>query len=278
MADRVWFITGASRGLGLAFTEAAVEHGDRVAATVRRESDESSIRRAFGGDVLPLRLDVTDRSAVFACVDRAVTEFGALDVLVNNAGYGLAGAVEEVSEEQARRQLEVNVLGVLWCTQAVLPVMRRQRAGHIVQISSLGGTTAFPGTGLYHASKWALEGMSESLALEVAPFGIHVTMLEPGPFRTDWNGTSMDRAQPLAAYDGILAERRHQLSGAFAGSQPGDPRRVARALLDVLASQEPPKRLLLGNTAADVAPPACQQRLAEWSTWEPLARSADFPE
>jgi NAD(P)-dependent dehydrogenase (short-subunit alcohol dehydrogenase family) len=156
--------------------------------------------------------------------------------------------------------------------------MRRQRSGHIVQVSSLGGTTAFPGTGLYHASKWALEGLSESLALEVAPFGIGVTILEPGPFRTDWNGTSMDRAQPLAAYDQVLAQRRHQLSGAFAGSQPGDPRRAAQALLDVLASGQPPRRLLLGSAAADNAPRACQQRLAEWSQWEQLARSADFPE
>jgi NAD(P)-dependent dehydrogenase (short-subunit alcohol dehydrogenase family) len=276
LTDRVWLITGAGRGLGRAFTEAALASGGKVIATARSAAalDELS---AHGDAVLPISLEVSDRDAVLAAVRRGLDHFGRIDVLINNAGYGLAGGVEEVSEEQARRQLEVNFFGALWCTQAVLPAMRAQGSGHIFQVSSVGGLVALPNTGLYCASKWALEGMSDSLAQEVAPLGIRVTILEPGPFRSDWNGTSMDRAEPIAAYDEILGARREALSGAHAFTQPGDPEAAGRAVLTVLASDNPPLRLLLGALAATNAPAAYADRLAEFSRWDTLSRSADFP-
>ncbi len=274
---RTWMITGASRGLGRAFSEVALEAGDRVVATVRDTSSLDDLAAQHGDALLVVPLDVTDRAAVFATVERARSAMGRLDVLVNNAGYGLAGGVEEVSEEQVRQQFEVNVFGALWCTQAVLPGMREQGSGHLFQISSIGGVAAFPNTGLYHGSKWALEGISESLAQEVEGFGIGVTIVEPGPFRTDWNGDSMTRATPLPAYDDVLGPRREALSGAKARTQVGDPRRAGQALLQVLDSPTPPRRLLLGAFAADTGPRVYAQRLQEWEQWDGVARGADFP-
>ena len=274
---RTWMITGASRGLGRAFTEVALEAGDRVVATVRDTASLDDLAAQHGEALLVVPLDVTDREAVFAAVEQARAAMGRVDVLVNNAGYGLAGGVEEVSEEQARRQFEVNVFGALWCTQAVLPGMREQGSGHLFQISSIGGVAAFLGTGLYHGSKWALEGISESLAQEVEGFGIRVTIVEPGPFRTDWNGDSMTRATPMPAYDEVLEARREAMSGAQARTQVGDPRRAGQALLQVLDSPTPPRRLLLGAFAADTAPRVYAQRLREWEQWDQVARGADFP-
>jgi NAD(P)-dependent dehydrogenase (short-subunit alcohol dehydrogenase family) len=273
---RIWLVTGAGRGLGRAFTEEAVRGGDRVIATVRSEQAAKDLADALPDSVLPIIVDVTDRAAVLAAVQRGLTYFGRIDVLVNNAGYGLAGGVEEISEAQARRQMDVNFFGALWFTQGVLPAMRAQRSGHIFQISSVGGVIANQNTSLYHASKWALEGLSESLVKEVEPFGIHVTILEPGPFRSDWNGGSMDRAEPMPEYAEVLAPRRDALSGAHAFTQPGDPQAAARALRTVLDSAQPPLRLLLGTMAADVAPTVYQARLDEWRAWDSLARSADF--
>lgn len=273
---RNWFITGASRGLGRAFAEVALERGERVALTVRDATTLEALVATYPDRVLPIVLDVTDRAGVFEAVGKAVAEWGTIDVLVNNAGYGLAGAVEEVTEEQARRQMDVNFFGALWCTQAVVPVMRRQGAGHIFQISSVGGVASQPNAGLYCASKWALEGLSESLAIEVAPFGVGVTLVEPGPFRTDWNGDSMERAQPNGAYDEVLAERRELLSGAYARTQPGDPHRAGAALFEILDADAPPLRLLLGKYAADRAPSVWRGRLEEWANWDSLARGADF--
>jgi len=273
---RTWLVTGASRGLGRAFAEAALEAGDNVVLTARTPGQLDDVVRAHPDRALALRLDVTDREAVSEVVAQAKKFRGRLDVLVNNAGYGLAGGVEEVSEKEARDQFEVNVFGALWCTQAVLPVMRAQRSGHLFQISSIGGVTAFLNTGIYHATKWALEGLSESLAQEVAPFGIGVTIVEPGPFRTDWNGDSMTRATPLPAYDEVLGARREAMSGALARTQSGDPRKAAEALLKVLDSDTPPRRLLLGGFAADTAPAAYHERLEEWAAWDAVARGADF--
>ena len=202
---------------------------------------------------------------------------GRLDVLVNNAGYGLAGGVEEASEQEVRDQFEVNVFGALWCTQAVLPVMRAQGSGHLFQISSIGGVAGFLNTGIYHASKWALEGFSESLAQEVAGFGIGVTIVEPGPFRTDWNGDSMIRATPMPAYDAVLGARREAMSGALRphpGRRPAPGRRGAAG---GARQPEPPRRLLLGAMAADVGPATYRARLDEWAAWDDVARGADFP-
>ena len=273
---RVWLITGASRGLGKAFAEIALEAGDAVVATARRADALAGLVDAHGSRVLPAVLDVTDSAEIAAVVQKALDTFGGIDVLVNNAGYGLTGGVEEVTEQQARHQMEVNFFGALWFTQAVLPVMRRQGRGHIFQISSMGGVAAFMNTGLYHASKWALEGLSESLAQEVAAFGIRVTIVEPGPFRTDFNGDSLTRATPMPAYDAVLIARRHIFSGALVGTQVGDPRKAGEALLRVLESDTPPLRLLLGKAAADLAPAVYRERMEEWARWDEVARGADF--
>jgi NAD(P)-dependent dehydrogenase (short-subunit alcohol dehydrogenase family) len=273
---RTWLITGAGRGLGLAFAEEAVRSGDVVVATARSLDRLAELRDSGGEAVLPLALDLTSRSEVADAVARAVAHFGSLDVLVNNAGYGLSGAVEELDEARLRRQMEVNFFAAVWCTQAALPYMRSQGAGHIFQVSSVGGIAAFPNVGGYNASKWALEAISESLAQEVASFGIRVTIVEPGPFRTDWNGASMDRAERIGAYDGVLDEQRAQHSGAHAFTQAGDPAKAARALRAVLESDRPPLRLLLGARAAELVPALYRRRLAEWAEWEPLARDADF--
>jgi NAD(P)-dependent dehydrogenase (short-subunit alcohol dehydrogenase family) len=273
---RVWLVTGAGRGLGRAFAEAAISAGDTVIATARTAEALLGLEEAYGGAVLPIVLDVTDRAAVRAAVTSAIDCLGRIDVLVNNAGYGLAGAVEELDELRLRRQFDVNFFGVVWCTHAVLPYMCKQGSGHIFQISSVGGVIALPYVGGYNASKWAVEGLSDSLAQEVGQFGIRVTIVELGPFRSDWNGSSLDHAEPLPAYDDIMATRREQLSGAHAFTQQGDPARAAQALLSVLESNQPPLRLLLGRSAADIAPEVYRGRLAEWERWDDVARGADF--
>ncbi|MET8060280.1 oxidoreductase [Streptomyces microflavus] len=275
-AARTWLVTGASRGLGRAIAETALAAGDVVVATARRPETLHDLTATYGDRVVPLALDVSDRAAAFAVVRQAVDAVGRIDVLLNNAGYGLSGGVEEVSEAQARAQLDVNFFGALWVTQAVLPVMRRQGSGHILQMSSTAGITTYPNIGLYHASKWALEGLSETLAQEVAGFGIHVTLVEPGEFRTEWSAGSMVRASPMTEYDEVLARRRHGMSGAYADVQPGDPRRAGEALLRILDADKPPLRLLLGTNAADLAPRVYQERLQEWERWDTLARTTDF--
>ncbi|PSL52688.1 NADP-dependent 3-hydroxy acid dehydrogenase YdfG [Saccharothrix carnea] len=274
---RRWLITGASRGLGRAFTEAALDAGDTVVATARTPETLHDLVELHGDRVVPMLLDVTDRAAVFATVNAAADRVGGLDVLVNNAGYGLSGAVEEISEQQVRAQMDVNFFGALWCAQAVLPVMRGQRSGHLFQISSIAALTAYPNLGAYCASKWALDGLSDALAQEVAAFGIGVTIVELGEFRTDWSAGSMDRATPMPEYDEVLAKRRIGMSGAYAHLQPGDPRKAAEALLAVLDSGEPPRRLLLGSGCADFAPKVYRDRIEEWSRWDELARSVDHP-
>lgn len=277
MSDRVWLITGASRGFGRSFAQAALAAGARVAATARDTSSLDDLAAEHGDAILPVRLDVTDHDAAYAAVGQAHDRFGHLDVVVNNAGYGVSGAIEELTEEQARRQIEVNLFGALWVTQAALPILRAQRSGWIVQVSSIGGLAAFPLTGIYHASKWALEGFSESLRQEVEPFGIKVLMVEPSGFRTDWAGSSMDRATPIDAYQAIeaLAERRSSQQQENNGSQPGNPDLAAKALLDTLDRDDPPFRLLLGNIAYTVAIDRYQSRLEEFRAGEQVARGAD---
>ena len=201
--SKTWFITGASRGFGREWTIAALERGDTVAATARDTATLDDLVQQFGDKILPLRLDVTDRDAVFAAVKDAHDRFGRLDVVVNNAGYGQFGMIEEISEQEARDQIETNVFGALWVTQAALPYLREQGSGHILQVSSIGGISAFPNIGMYHASKWALEGMSQALAAEVADFGIKVTLIEPAGYSTDWSGSSARHAAADPAYDGV---------------------------------------------------------------------------
>ena len=277
MSDRNWFITGASRGFGRSFTLAALAAGDRVAATARDTSSLDDLVSEHGDAVVPIELDVTRRDAAFAAVRQAHERLGRLDVVVNNAGYGVSGAIEELTEEQARRQFEVNVFGALWVTQAALPILREQGSGWIVQVSSIGGLAAFPLTGIYHASKWALEGFSETLRQEVEPFGIRVLMVEPSGFRTDWAGSSMDRAEPIDAYQQIetIAKRRKAQQEENNGSQPGNPDLAAQALLETLDRDDPPFRLLLGNLAYDTAVDRYESRLQEFRAGEQVARSAD---
>src|SRR6478672_8176550 len=206
MTQKTWFLTGTSRGFGREWAVAALERGDRVAATARDASTLDDLVATYGDAVLPLTLDVTDRAADFAAVQRAHEHFGRLDVVVNNAGYGHFGFVEELTEQEFRDQMETNVFGAMWVTQAALPLLREQGSGHILQVSSIGGISAFPLVGAYHASKWALEGFSQALSQEVAGFGIHVTLIEPGGFSTDWGGASAKHAEPLPAYDETRAE------------------------------------------------------------------------
>ncbi len=271
MAKKVWFITGSSRGFGRYWAEAALQRGDRVAATARNIETLNALVETYGDAVLPLQLDVTNREAAYATVAQAHERFGRLDVVVNNAGYGLFGAVEEVSEELARAQMEANFFGALWVTQAALPYLRAQGSGHILQVSSIGGVCAFPGLGLYHASKWALEGMSEAMAQEVAPFGIHVTLIEPGGYDTDWRGSSAVWAEPNPVYEPLREMRRTQRAS---GNTPGDPAATAQAILTLVDAPNPPLRLFLGAGPLNTARAAYEQRLKTWEEWDAVSRSA----
>src|SRR3984957_9187442 len=219
MANKTWFITGTSRGFGREWTKAALDRGDRVAATARDTSTLDDLKSEHGDALLAIGLDVTDRNAAFGAVTHAHEHFGRLDIVVNNAGYGHFGMVEEISEQEARAQIETNLFGALWVTQAALPFLREQGSGHIIQVSSIGGISAFPSVGIYHASKWGLEGISQALAQEVKEFGINITLVEPGGFSTDWSGPSSKRSEPNPAYDG-LRERQQQWRGR---QGPGGP-------------------------------------------------------
>ena len=220
--SKTWFITGTSRGFGREWAIAALERGDRVAATARNAESLDDLAQKYGDALLPIALDVTDREADFAAVRQAHDHFGGLDIVVNNAGYGHFGMVEEITEDEARAQIETNLFGALWVTQAALPFLREQGSGHIIQVSSIGGISAFPLVGIYHASKWGLEGFSQALAQEVAGFGIHVTLVEPGAFSTDWAGSSSKRSAEHPAYAEV--HRATQEAARQAGRQPGRPR------------------------------------------------------
>ena len=268
---KTWFITGTSRGLGREWTQAALERGDQVAATARDTKSLNDLAERYGERILPIPLDVTDRAADFAAVKAAHDRFGRLDVIVNNAGYGLFGVIEEISEAEARAQLETNLFGALWVTQAALPFLRDQGHGHILQVSSIGGVIAGAGLGLYHASKWGLEGFSEALSQEVAPFGIKVTLIEPGGFSTDWGGSSAARAQEMPLYD-ALRERR---AARFANVKIGDPVASSAAILKVVDADNPPLRLLLGEFGTEIVPQIYEQRLKVWAEWKDVSRAAD---
>jgi NAD(P)-dependent dehydrogenase (short-subunit alcohol dehydrogenase family) len=270
MANKTWFITGTSRGFGREWASAALQRGDRVAGTARDTSSMDDLVAEHGDAVLALELDVTDRSAAFAAVARAHEHFGRLDVVVNNAGYGQFGMVEELSEQDARDQIETNLFGALWVTQAALPILREQRSGHILQVSSIGGISAFPGIGMYHASKWALEGISQSLAQEVAPFGIHVTLIEPGGFSTDWGGASARHADALDAY----AEQHEAVRQRRGGQTPGDPVASAEAVLRVVDAEDPPLRVFFGTAPLGIAEQDYERRLATWREWQPVSEIA----
>jgi NAD(P)-dependent dehydrogenase (short-subunit alcohol dehydrogenase family) len=270
LLSKVWFITGASRGFGREWTEAALERGDRVAATARDTSTLDDLAEKYPDTLLPLKLDVTERQADFAAVQSAHEKFGRLDIVVNNAGYGHFGTIEELTEDEVRAQIETNVFGALWITQAALPILRSQGSGHIVNVSSIGGITAFPGIGAYHMSKWALEAMGQSLAQEVAPFGIHVTTIEPGGFATDWSGPSAKHSDHMEEYAAIWEGRRNQAASA----KRGDPKASAAAVLRIVDADEPPLRVFFGTTPLSVATKDYESRLAVWNEWQPVAELA----
>jgi len=268
--SKTWFITGTSKGFGRVWAEAALARGDRVAATARNVDSVAALAERYGDTVLPLALDVTDKAAVDAAVAEAHARFGRLDVVVNNAGYGLFGTIEEVTEEQARAQLETNLLGALWVTKAALPIMRAQGSGHIVQVSSIGGVTAFPTLGLYHASKWGLEGLSQSLVAEVRDLGIKVTIVEPTGYTTDWREDSAVRAEPIPAYDGVRAAR----AASVAAQRRGDPEATGPAILAVVDAEEPPLRIFFGKGPLDLIRREYAQRIAAWEQWDAVSQAA----
>jgi NAD(P)-dependent dehydrogenase (short-subunit alcohol dehydrogenase family) len=270
MAGKVWFITGTSKGFGRVWAEAALARGDRVAATARDVKTLAPLAEQYGTQIAAMALDVTDKAAVGAAVTAAHACFGRLDVVVNNAGYGLFGAIEEVSEAEARAQLETNLFGALWVTQAVLPLMRAQGSGHIIQVSSIGGVNAFPTVGLYHASKWGLEGFSQSLAAEVAGFGIKVTIVEPGGFATDWGGPSAKRAAQMTAYDGARAA----VAGVRGKSVPGDPLATGPAILKVVDAKEPPLRIFFGSSGLPMTRAEYARRIETWEKWNDVSLEA----
>jgi len=270
--SKVWFITGSSKGFGRIWAEAALERGDKVALTARNADTVAELVERYGREnALPLTLDVTDKGAVDAAVAQAHEHFGRLDVVVNNAGYGLFGSVEEVSEQQARDQIETNLFGALWVTQAALPILREQGSGHVVQVSSIGGVHAFPGIGLYHASKWGLEGFTQALAGEVADLGIKVTIVEPGGFSTDWAGPSSVSADELDAYQPVRDANADRWSDA---SAVGDPRATGPAILELVDAEQPPLRIFFGKNPLDMIRPEYERRMAEWERWDDLSKRA----
>jgi NAD(P)-dependent dehydrogenase (short-subunit alcohol dehydrogenase family) len=272
MASKIWFITGASRGFGREWAIAALERGDSVAATARDTSTLDDLVQKFGERILPMQLDVTDRDADFAAVAQAHEHFGRLDIVVNNAGYGQFGMVEELSEQEARDQIETNLFGALWVTQAALPFLRAQGSGHFLQVSSIGGISAFQNVGMYHASKWALEGISQSLSLETASFGIKVTVIEPGGFSTDWGGSSARHATSLDAYEGVRSDAQRQRESRTA--QPGDPGASAAAVLRIVDADEPPLRCFFGSAPLAIAEADYESRLQTWRDWQDVAELA----
>jgi NAD(P)-dependent dehydrogenase (short-subunit alcohol dehydrogenase family) len=275
-APKTFLITGVSSGLGRAFAKGALDAGHRVIGTVRRESDADAFAALDPDRAHPLVLDVTDYAAIPDAVARAERRASAVDVLVNNAGYGHEGVVEESSIDDLQRQFAANVFGPVAMIKAVLPGMRARRAGHIVNVTSMGGFITMPGIGFYCGSKFALEGISEALGKEVAGFGIRVTALAPGQFRTDWAGRSMDRTpRSIADYDAVMDPLRAARQ-AKSGHQPGDPAKAAQALLTLIDAETPPTRLFLGADALGLVDQKLEAMKEERDRWDALSRSTSF--
>ncbi|WP_406632746.1 oxidoreductase [Amycolatopsis sp. WGS_07] len=273
----VWFITGCSSGLGRALATAVLERGLRAVVTARDPERVADLVAAHPGRAVAVALDVTDQQQITNAVAEAHSVFGQIDVLVNNAGYGYLAAVEEGEDTEIRALFEANVFGLMAMTRAVLPGMRARRSGHVVSVSSLGGLAAFGATGYYHATKFAVEGFTESLAAEVGPLGIGVTIVEPAAFRTNWSGPSMrESAIRIDDYAETAGARRTSTLATY-GKQPGDPDRAATAVLDAVTSAEPPLRLLLGQAAYDIATARLDTLRKTFDDWRDVTLSADFP-
>jgi NAD(P)-dependent dehydrogenase (short-subunit alcohol dehydrogenase family) len=271
MAGKIWFITGASRGFGRIWAEAALMRGDKVAATARTLDHISDLKERFGGSVLPLALDVTDAEQVQDAVQQAHAHFGKLDVVLNNAGYSLVGTVEEASESEVRDVFDTNYFGTLRVIQAALPLLRKQGSGHIVGVSSGLGIITMPLIGFYCATKWAFEALHESLADEVKGFGIKVTLLEPGAYATEFGSpASRKMASGMDAYAGL----RKQVQSRLSSIERGDPQATAEAVLKIVDAKDPPLRVILGNVILPAARAAYASRLANWEAWEAVSNAA----
>jgi NAD(P)-dependent dehydrogenase (short-subunit alcohol dehydrogenase family) len=274
----VWFITGCSTGFGRGLAQLVLERGWRAVVTARNPDTVADFSTANDGRALVLKLDVTDPAQVAAAVKKAESTFGQIDVLVNNAGYGYLSAVEEGEDLEVRAMFEANFFGLAAMTRAVLPGMRQRRRGHIINISSIAGLVGFPGVGYYNATKFAVEGFSEALAKEVAPLGIKVLVVEPGPFRTDWAGRSLKQTgQPIEAYAETAGVRRGAIAGG-SGHQAGDPLRAAEAMIQAVESETPPLHLVLGRMALENARAKFDRMGREFDKWEQTTLGADFPE
>jgi NAD(P)-dependent dehydrogenase (short-subunit alcohol dehydrogenase family) len=276
-SDRVWFVTGAASGFGRAVCSAVLTRGERVVATDIEAGAVHEVARSHWDRAIALPLDVADAAATRDAARLAVRRFGRIDVVFNNAGYGHVGAVEELGDAELRRQIDVNLFGNINVTRSVLPYLRRQRSGHLLQMSSLNGVEGLVGGAYYAASKFAIEGLSESLADEVAPFGIRITIIEPGPFRTRFLSDESARwARPMSEYDETVGRTRAMLR-ALNGRQPGDPARAASAIMRVVDMEDPPLRLPLGHMAVEHIRATLQAELDELERWTDVAAAADFP-
>ena len=274
---RVWFITGSSRGLGRSLTEAVLAKGDQVVATARKPEQLDDLVEKYPGQIYAVKLDVTQREQIYKAVEEAVAHFGKIDILVNNAGFGIIGAAEAFSDEQVRSQLETNLYSPIEITRAVLPLMRKQRSGRILQISSLGGRVGNAGLTMYQAAKFGLGGFSEALAKEVAPLGIFVTCVEPGGFRTDWAGDSMTYAPKIEGYETTVDQRVDFFqSGSFV--PVGDPEKAAKVMIELVEHPQPPVHLVLGSEAVGILKQADTARTAEFEKWMPVSLSTDHDE
>lgn len=271
---KVWFITGSSRGLGRSLTEAVLAKGDKVAATARKPEQLNDLVTKYPDQILALTLDVTDEESVGKAVKSTIGYFGQLDVVVNNAGFGIIGAAEAFTKEQVVSQIETNLYGPIYVTRAVLPYMRKQRSGHILQISSLGGRIGNPGLSIYQAAKFGLGGFTESVAKEIAPLGIKMTVIEPGGFRTDWGGASMTFAEKTEGYENTV----DWMADFVKGSEYvpiGDPDKAAKVMIDLVDHPEPPLHLVLGSESVGMIEQADEVRKAEFEKWKAVSLSTD---
>ena len=274
----VWFITGCSTGFGRETAKAVLERGWRVVATARDVSKVADLVEGAGDRSLALALDVDDQASIEAAVKAAHDRFGRIDVLLNNAGYGYQSSVEEGDDAEIRAQFETNVFGLFALTRAVLPIMRAQKRGHVLNVTSVGGLIGFPSSGYYSATKHAVEGWSDSLKAEVEPLGIKVTCIEPGPFRTDWAGRSLKQTRSKISDYAETADKRMQTTSGYSGTQVGDPARAAQAMIDVTLEPNPPRHFVLGKFGIDAATAKLRERLAEIEGRRDASLATDFPE
>jgi NAD(P)-dependent dehydrogenase (short-subunit alcohol dehydrogenase family) len=274
---RVWLITGCSKGLGAAIVRAALAAGDCVVATARNPATIAAAATDSPGALMTLPLDVTDTGSIAAAVEAALAGAGRIDVLVNNAGYGLLGGIEEAADDEVRAQFDTNVFGLLAVCRAVLPVMREQRSGHVINVSSVGGFVASPAFGVYNASKFAVESITESIALEAGALGIRATVIEPGSFRTDFNGESVRLTRnPIGDYESTSGAARERAMARH-GVQPGDPDRLAAAVLRIVDSADPPLRIQLGADAVAKVEAKLEAVRRDLDAWRDLATGTDLP-